>query len=118
MQSGLNELGLLVLAGAVSLAQFVLPVAVVCVGFRLWSKHRRKVEAAAAAGDGDREPLSDRLCRLRLACGLSQDAVAAELGVSRQAVRHWESGAAAPDAAELQALATLYGVTPDELARG
>ena len=73
----LNEPLTLLLAGALALAQFVLPVVLLCAGLRLWSRLRRKAEAAAAARQGDGEPLADRLCRLRLARGLSQEEAAA-----------------------------------------
>lgn len=39
--------------------------------------------------------------RLRKREGLSQEALAEQLGVSRQAVSRWEQGAALPDAAKL-----------------
>ncbi len=37
------------------------------------------------------------------------------IGVSRQAVSKWESGAADPSTSNLLALAKLYGVSPEEL---
>ena len=47
--------------------------------------------------------------------GMSQEALADELGVSRQAVSKWESGASDPSTANLIALAKLFGTTPEEL---
>ena len=44
--------------------------------------------------------------------------MAAELGVSRQAVSKWESGASEPNTTNLIALAKLFGVEPQELLRG
>ena len=41
--------------------------------------------------------------------------VAESIGVSRQAVSKWETGAADPSTANLLALAKLYGVSPEEL---
>lgn len=111
----LNEPLTLLLAGALALAQFVLPVVLLCAGLRLWSRLRRKAEAAAAARQGDGEPLADRLCRLRLARGLSQKEAAAALGVPRRTVCRWESGAAVPDEAQRRALAALYGAAPEKL---
>ena len=46
---------------------------------------------------------------------LSQEYVAEKLGVSRQAVSKWESGASDPSTANLIALAKLFGTTPEEL---
>ena len=62
--------------------------------------------------------LGTRIVELRGARGLSQEALANELGISRQAVSRWERGEALPDTENLIALADLFGVTLDELARG
>ena len=97
---------------AVTLAACAMPMV---MGLRLWSRLRRKAEAAAAARQGDGEPLADRLCRLRLARGLSQEEAAAALGVPRRTVCRWESGAAVPDEAQRRALAALYGAAPEKL---
>ena len=43
--------------------------------------------------------------------------MAEAIGVSRQAVSKWETGAADPSTANLLALAKLYGVSPEELLR-
>ena len=43
--------------------------------------------------------------------------MAEAIGVSRQAVSKWETGAADPSTANLLALARLYGVSPEELLR-
>ena len=42
--------------------------------------------------------MAQRLVDRRKAAGLSQEALAAQLGVSRQAVSKWESGQTVPDA--------------------
>ena len=59
--------------------------------------------------------LSERLLFLREQRGLSQEALAAELGVSRQAVSKWETGAATPDLDKVLALSEYYGVSTDFL---
>ena len=46
---------------------------------------------------------------------MTQEFVAESIGVSRQAVSKWETGAADPSTANLLALAKLYGVSPEEL---
>ena len=51
----------------------------------------------------------------RTRCKMTQEFVAEAIGVSRQAVSKWESGAADPSTSNLLALAKLYGVSPDEL---
>ena len=48
---------------------------------------------------------------------MTQEFVAETLGVSRQAVSKWESGASAPSTTNLMALAKLFGVTAEELLR-
>lgn len=61
---------------------------------------------------------ADRLQALRKNNGLSQDALAEKLGVSRQSISKWERGEASPDTDNLIALASLYGITLDELING
>lgn len=55
------------------------------------------------------------LIRLRERRGLTQQEVAEELGVSRQAVSLWESGKAFPSMEKQIVLSRLYGVTLEEL---
>ena len=52
----------------------------------------------------------EKLTGLRKREGLSQGALAEQLGVSRQAVSRWEQGAALPDAAKLLPCARLFSV--------
>lgn len=61
--------------------------------------------------------LSQNLARLRTMNGLTQDAVAEQLGVTRQAVAKWETGKSVPDMKYGAALAELYSVTLDDLYR-
>lgn len=61
--------------------------------------------------------VSQRLADMRREKGYSQEALASELGLSRQAVSKWERGESQPDTGNLIALADLYGVTLDELVR-
>lgn len=59
--------------------------------------------------------LSEKILFLRKQRGLSQEALAEKLGVSRQAVSRWETGSALPDAGNLLQLSRLFGVTADSL---
>lgn len=61
---------------------------------------------------------ADRLVQLRKEKGLSQEALAAKLGVSRQAISKWERAEASPDTDNLIALADIYGITLDALLDG
>ena len=67
-------------------------------------ENRAAVESLAKALKGHRER-----------CRMTQEFVAEAVGVSRQAVSKWETGAADPSTANLLALAKLYGVLPEEL---
>lgn len=62
--------------------------------------------------------MAQRLVDRRKAASLSQEALAAQLGVSRQAVSKWERSESSPDTDNLIALAALYGVSLDELLYG
>lgn len=57
----------------------------------------------------------EKLIRLRKGQGLSQEALAEALGVSRQAVSRWEQGTALPDAGKLLPCARLFQVSVDWL---
>lgn len=59
--------------------------------------------------------LGQRISGYRKALGVSQEELGARLGVSRQAVSKWETGAAAPDMENLLALAREFGVSVAEL---
>ena len=57
----------------------------------------------------------ENLIRSRKKSGLSQEEVAAKLGVSRQTVSKWELGETLPDIQQAKKLSTLYHITLDEL---
>lgn len=59
--------------------------------------------------------LGDHLFHARKKQGLSQEAVAETLGVSRQTVSKWETGETLPDIRQAKRLSVLYHVTLDEL---
>ena len=59
--------------------------------------------------------IANRLVALRRERGLSQEDLAARLGVSRQAISKWERAESSPDTDNLIALARLYGISLDEL---
>lgn len=61
--------------------------------------------------------IAQRLAELRRSKGYSQEALANELGLSRQAVSKWERAESSPDTENLIALARLYGVSLDDLLR-
>ena len=59
--------------------------------------------------------LAEKIYTLRKKAGLSQEALAELLGVSRQAVSKWETGEAVPELPKLVLLARTFGVTTDWL---
>lgn len=59
--------------------------------------------------------LSEKIISLRKEKGLSQEAFAEALGVSRQSVSKWESGGALPDTDKIIAMSELFGVSTDYL---
>lgn len=61
--------------------------------------------------------LSENLYTLRRQRKLTQEQVAAQVGVSRQALSKWETGESVPDVGNCLALADFYDVSLDDLVR-
>ena len=59
--------------------------------------------------------LADNLVILRNIKGLTQEAVAEAIGISRQSYSKWEQGETIPDVDKCDKLAKLYGVTIDSI---
>lgn len=59
--------------------------------------------------------LPEKIQCARRRAGLSQEQLAEQLGISRQAVSKWETGEAMPDATKLAPLASALGVSIDWL---
>ena len=62
--------------------------------------------------------IGEKISLRRRTAGLSQEALAARLGVSRQAVSRWETGESLPDAEKIVQLCQILGVSADELQIG
>lgn len=62
--------------------------------------------------------LSDRIQYLRKARGISQEGLADQLGVSRQAVSKWESEQSMPDLDKIIFMSDYFDVTTDYLLKG
>ena len=58
---------------------------------------------------------NEKLVTLRKDSGMSQDALAEKLGVSRQAVSKWELGTAMPETKNIVQLAEIFDVTIDHI---
>lgn len=61
------------------------------------------------------QSLGEAIKQHRTRCKMTQEFVAESLGVSRQAVSKWESGASDPSTSNLLALAKLFGISAEEL---
>ena len=59
--------------------------------------------------------LAEKIMSLRKQKGWSQEQLAEQLGVSRQAVSKWESGISIPDLDKVVNMSTLFGVCTDYL---
>ncbi len=59
--------------------------------------------------------LKDNLVMLRKLHAYSQEQIAEEIGISRQAYAKWERGTTVPDVEKCSLLAKLYGTTVDGL---
>jgi len=63
----------------------------------------------------DKMEIGTRIKALRVKKKLSQEALAAELNVSRQAVTKWENNTSKPSTANLLALCKIFDISLDEL---
>lgn len=102
-------LATVVLLLIVAVGVYVLVLLIKALRKYIRSEPVRKEKAASARS------LGEVLKRRRTECRMTQEFVAEALGVSRQAVSKWESGASDPSTANLIALAKLFGSTPEEL---
>ncbi len=78
-------------------------------------KDRNAADTEKSASPDAAPTLGEKLRSQRLRCHMTQEFVAESLGVSRQAVSKWESGASEPSTANLLALAKLFNVDAGEL---
>lgn len=112
-----NFISPLLMIIGVNLLYYIPLIILIVLGIRALLKYLRS---------GDRRPevaairrtLGETLREHRTRCNMTQEFVAESLGVTRQAVSKWETGAAEPSTTNLLALAKLYGVAADELLRG
>ena len=59
--------------------------------------------------------LAQKLKQLRLQAGLTQEQLAAHIGVSSRTIKHWEHGTCTPSTVSLLALARCFHVSVDWL---
>lgn len=64
------------------------------------------------------ETIGKRIAKYRKEKGMTQEDLAARMGVSGQAVSKWETDASCPDISLLPQLCSVLGITTDELLTG
>ena len=101
-------LGLVIWAGILALVIYLAVLLIKALRKYLKSGPVRQEKAEMAS-------LGEAIRYHRTRCKMTQEFVAESLGVSRQAVSKWESGAADPSTSNLLALAKLFGVSAEEL---
>jgi transcriptional regulator with XRE-family HTH domain len=62
--------------------------------------------------------IGQRIYKIRQQKNITQEQLAKDLAISRQAVSKWEGGKAIPDIENLMYISDLYGVSLDELIKG
>ena len=102
-------IGILIYIGLLALGIYLLVLIIKALRKYLRTKPAREENAAV------RRTLGEVLRENRTRCKMTQEFVAESVGVSRQAVSKWESGASDPSTANLIALAKLFGVSTEEL---
>lgn len=112
MGLGLPEIVVALVVLAIKVLPYVLlAVVIVAVVKYLNARPQRDSERKTA------HSLGEALAEERRRCGMTQEFVAQQLGVSRQAVSKWEKGVSDPSTHNLLALAHLYQVDPTDLLR-
>ena len=109
--AGTILLGLLILfeLAAAALVLYLIVLLIRALRKYLKSSGIRKENAVVIKSLG--ETLKDH----RVRCQMTQEFVAEQLGVSRQAVSKWENGSSDPSTSNLLALAKLYGIDAAQL---
>ena len=91
--------------------------AIICLFFLIVKALRKYIQSGEIRKEKTTitKSLGEALKEHRTRCKMTQEFVAEQLGVSRQAVSKWESGVSDPSTSNLIALAKLYKVPVEEL---
>ncbi len=114
MESNAARIGISVVAGIVYAVPTVLALVIAILAIKALVKYLRSSDVRREK-TVIRRSLSEALRENRIRCKMTQEFVAEALGVSRQAVSKWETGASDPSTANLCELAKLYRVPAEEL---
>jgi len=112
---------LLILGFLIIVILFVVAGLIVFVFYAVRGKRKREVnyvsapEPVSQQQEEIRKTIGETLKELRTERNMTQEFVAENLGVSRQAVSKWENGTSEPSTTNLIAIAKLYGIEPEEL---
>ena len=93
----------------------LLVITILVLGIMALIRYNRTFLANQKKDEKLKKSLGEILKDYRLKAGLSQEYVAHELGVSRQAISKWERGVSDPSTTNLLSLASLYGFKVDEI---
>ena len=110
---GVIVFGIVLLIGVAVIAAFI------TVGIFLIRALSRYVKSGNVRKEKSsiKKSLGEVLKQHREECKMTQEFVAESIGVSRQAVSKWETGASAPSSTNLLTLAKLFNTTAEELLR-
>lgn len=108
---GVVVFGLVLLIGVAVMITFI------AVGIYLIKALRKYVKSSNVRKEKTmiKKSLGEVLKQHREECKMTQEFVAESIGVSRQAVSKWETGASDPSTSNLLTLAKLYNTTAEEL---
>jgi len=105
---------LVVLIWIVRLALFAGAVFLAILAFKALTKYLN--EGKPSTGQAQvRRSLGEAIKERRTSLQMTQEFVAEQLGVSRQAVSKWENGTSDPSTSNLFALAKLFDISVEEL---
>lgn len=110
---GVIVFGIVLLIGVAAIAAFI------TVGIFLIRALSRYVKSGNVRKEKSsiKKSLGEVLKQHREECKMTQEFVAESIGVSRQAVSKWETGASDPSTSNLLTLAKLFSTTAEELLR-
>ena len=110
---GVIVFGIVLLIGVAAIAAFI------TVGIFLIRALSRYVKSGNVRKEKSsiKKSLGEVLKQHREECKMTQEFVAESIGVSRQAVSKWETGASDPSTSNLLTLAKLFNTTAEELLR-
>lgn len=110
---GVIVFGIVLLIGMAVIAAFI------TVGIFFIRALSRYVKSGNARKEKSsiKKSLGEVLKQHREECKMTQEFVAESIGVSRQAVSKWETGASDPSTSNLLTLAKLFNTTAEELLR-